>query len=69
MGLIGLKYTHRQRYINEDENDSNTNNFRIFAILYFHNFVLVTDTIVQNNDNEISLHFKPMRPIFMNYSV
>jgi len=26
-------------------------------------------TTVQNNDNEISLHFKPMRLIFMNYSV
>jgi len=27
------------------------------------------DTTVQNNDNEISLHFKPMKLIFMNYSV
>jgi len=35
----------------------------IFAILHFYNFILVTDTIVQNND-EISLHFKPMRLIF-----
>jgi hypothetical protein len=25
--------------------------------------------VVINNDNEISLHFKPMRLIFMNYSV
>jgi len=40
----------------------------IFAILYFYNFILVIDTIVQNND-EISLHFKPMGLIFMNYSV
>ena len=27
------------------------------------------DTTVQNNDNEISLHFKPIRNLFMNYSV
>ena len=40
-----------------------------FAILHFYNFTLVIDTTVQNNDNEISLHFKPMRLIFMNYSV
>jgi hypothetical protein len=26
-------------------------------------------TTVQNNNNEISLHFKPTRLIFMNYSV
>jgi hypothetical protein len=26
-------------------------------------------TNVQNNDTEISLHFKPMRLVFMNYSV
>ena len=33
------------------------------------NFILVIiDTTVQNNDNEISSHFKPMRLIFMNYS-
>ena len=38
--------------------------FYIFTILYW--FI---DTIVQNNDNEISLHFKPMRLIFINYSV
>jgi hypothetical protein len=30
------------------------------------NFILVIDTAVQNNDNEISLRFKPMRLIFMN---
>jgi len=41
----------------------------ILAILYFYNFMLVIDTTVQNNNNEISLHFKPMRLIFMNYSV
>jgi len=41
----------------------------IFAILRFYNFILVIHTIVQNNDNEISLHFKPMGLIFMNYSV
>jgi hypothetical protein len=27
------------------------------------------DANVKNNDNEISLHFKPMGLIFMNYSV
>jgi hypothetical protein len=62
-------YTHRQRYRNEDKIDPNTNNFMIFAILYFLNFILVIDTTVQNNDNEISLHFKPIRLIFMNYRV
>jgi len=41
----------------------------IFAILHFYNFTLAIDTAVQNNDNEISLRFKPMRLIFMNYSV
>jgi len=41
----------------------------IFAILDFYSFTLATDTAVQNNDNEISLHFKAMRLIFMNYSV
>jgi len=41
----------------------------VFAVLYFHNFIPVIDTTVQNNDNEISLLFKPMRLIFMNYSV
>jgi len=41
----------------------------IFAILHFYNFILFIDTTVQNNDNEISLYFKPMRLIFMNYSV
>jgi len=62
-------YTHRQRYINEDKIDPNTDNSIIFAILYFYNFILVIDTTVQNNNNEISLHFKPMKLIFMNYSV
>jgi len=61
-------YTHHQRYINEDKIDPNTDNFMIFAILYFYIFILVIDTTVQNND-EISLHFKPMKLIFMNYSV
>ena len=61
-------YTHQQRYINEDKIDPNTDNFMIFAILYFYNFILVIDTTVQNND-EILLHFKPMKLIFMNYSV
>ena len=37
----------------------------IFAILYFYNFILVIDGNVKNND-EILLHFKPMRLIFMN---
>jgi hypothetical protein len=41
----------------------------IFVILHFYNFILVTDTIVLNDDKEISLHFKPVRLIFMNYSV
>jgi hypothetical protein len=42
----------------------------IFAILYFYDFILVVDTAVQNNNNnEISLHFKTMRLVFMNYSV
>jgi len=41
----------------------------IFAILHFYNFTLVTDTIVQNNEDETLLHFKPMRIIFMNCSV
>jgi len=41
----------------------------IFAILHFYNFMLVIDVIVQNNDNEISLHFNLMRLIFVNYSV
>jgi len=41
----------------------------IFVILHFYNFTLVTDTTVQNNDNEISLHFKSMKLILMNYSV
>ena len=46
----------------------NTDNFMIFAILYFHNFILDIDITVQNND-EISLHVKPVRLIFLNYSV
>ena len=58
-----------QRYINEGKIVPNTYNFMIYAILHFYNSTLVTDTTVQNNDNEISLYFKPMRPIFMNYSV
>jgi hypothetical protein len=41
----------------------------ILTILHFYNFILVIDTTVQNNDYEISLHFKPMTFIFMNYSV
>jgi len=40
-----------------------------YKILQFYNFILVIHTTVQNNDNEISLHFKPMGLIFMNYSV
>ena len=62
-------YTHWQRYINEDKIVLNTDNFMIFTILHFYNFILVIDTTVQNNDNEISLYFKPMTLIFMNYSV
>jgi hypothetical protein len=64
-----LPYTHQQRYINKDKIVPNTDNFMIFAILYFYNFRLVIDTAVQNNDNEISLHFKPMKLILMNDSV
>jgi len=63
------QYAHQQRYINEDKIVPNTDNFMIFAILYFNSFMLVIDTAVQNNDNEISLHFKPMGINFMNYSV
>ena len=40
----------------------------VFYIFHFYGSILVTDTTVQNND-EISLHFKPTRQIFMNYSV
>jgi hypothetical protein len=58
-------HTPTDNDINEDKIDSNTDNFMIFAILHFYNFILVIDTVVQNN-NEISLHFKPMRLIFMN---
>ena len=58
-------YTHRQQCINEDKILPNTDNFMIFAILHCYNFILFIDTTVQNNDNEISLHFKPMRLIFM----
>ena len=44
----------------EDKIVPNTdNNFMIFAILHFYNFTLLTDTTLQNNDNEISLHFNP----------
>jgi hypothetical protein len=61
-------YTHR-RCINKDKMFLNTDNFMIFAILHFYNFTLFIDSTVQNNDNEISLHFKPMRLSFMNYSI
>jgi hypothetical protein len=63
------QYTHRLRYINEDKIYPNTDNSMIFAILYFLQFYTGIDTTVQNNDNEISLYFKPTRFIFMNYSV
>jgi hypothetical protein len=36
----------------------------ISAILHFYNFMLVIDTIVKNNDNEISLHFNLLAPEF-----
>jgi hypothetical protein len=36
----------------------------IFAILYSYNFMLAIDTIVLNNDNEISLHFNPLQSNF-----
>jgi hypothetical protein len=39
-------YTHRQRYINEDKIDSNTDNSMTFAILYIYNFLLVIDTTI-----------------------
>jgi hypothetical protein len=39
-------YTNRQRYGNEDEIVPSTDNFMIFAILHFYNFILVIDTIV-----------------------
>jgi hypothetical protein len=57
------------RYINEDKIDPSTDNCIIFTILHFLQFFTGVDTTVQNNDNEISLHFKSMRLIFMNYSV
>ena len=38
-----------------------------FAILHFYNFIMFIDTTIQNI--KFSLHFKPMRLIFMNYSV
>jgi hypothetical protein len=60
-------YTHR-RYINEDGIVPNTDNFMIFAILFLQ-FYTGIDTTVQKNDNKISLHFNPMRLIFMNYNV
>jgi hypothetical protein len=62
-------YTHRQQYIKEDKIYPNNDNFMIFAILHFYNFTLAMDTTAQNNDNEISLHFKSKKLIFMNYSV
>jgi len=62
-------YTHRQQYINEDKIVPNTDNFMIFAIFTFLQFYSGTDTAIQNNDSEMSLHYKPMRLIFMNYSV
>jgi hypothetical protein len=37
--------------------------------VHFYNFTLVIDTTIQNNGNEISLYFNPMRLSFMNYSV
>jgi hypothetical protein len=40
----------------------------IVVILHFYNFILVIDPTVQNNDNEISLHFKPNETHFY-YSV
>jgi len=42
---------------------------KIFAIFTFLQFYTGIDTTVQNNDKEISLHFKPVRLIFMNDSV
>jgi len=45
----------------EDKTDPNADNFMIFAILHFYSFILVINTTVQNDDNEISLHFKPMK--------
>jgi len=55
--------------MNEDKVYLKTDNFMIFSILYFYSFMLVIDTSLKNNDNEISLHFKPVKLIFMNYSV
>ena len=42
----------------------------VVVILYssIYNQYKIVNT-VQNNNNEISLHFKPMKLIFMNYSV
>jgi hypothetical protein len=47
----------------------NSDNLWYLQFLHFYDFVQVIDTNVQNNDNEISLYFKPMRLIFMNSSV
>jgi hypothetical protein len=37
----------------------NTDNIMILAISHFYNFILVIDTTVQNNDNEISCILSP----------
>ena len=47
--------------------DSIYNQYKI--VLYFYNFMLVIDTTVQNNDNEISLHVEPMNLILVHYSI
>ena len=63
MGFIGLKcneislslfctvppYTHQQRYMNEDEIDPNTDNFMIFAILYFFLWKGKRKSSIENN--------------------
>ena len=46
-----------------------TKHINTLSVLHFYSFTLATDTAVQNNNNEMSLHFNPMRLIFMNYSV
>jgi hypothetical protein len=61
-------YTHQQRYINEDKIVPNTDNCMLSAFIVFLQFYTGIDTAVQNND-EILLHFRPMRLIFINYSV
>jgi len=57
------------RYVNEEEIVPNTDNLWYLQFYIFYNCILVIDTIVQNNDNEISLHFNLLRLSFINHIV